>query len=118
MNFIFSGQFHAVVILSNDIVLLVVFCEEEVAQSIGIGAVLWSRTRQYMTGHASCPTDNRNAVTGSGTRRCGGIFGLPQWEHPEVTPCPLDEATAQTIAGLTETLLGNNVRILRSGRFR
>ena len=96
---------------------LVVFCEGEIDQSIGIGAILWPRTRQFMTGHVFCPTDNGNAVTGSGTRRCGGIFGMPQWELPEVIPCPLDEATAQNIAGLTQTLLDINVRVMRYDRF-
>ena len=92
-----------------------VFCEEEMAQSIGIGAILWPRTRQYMTSHVFCPTDNKNAVTGSGTRRCGGGFGMPKWQLPEVTPCPLEEATAQNIAGLTQTLLDINVRVLQYG---
>ena len=92
---------------------LVVFCQEEKAQSIGIGTILWPRTGQFMTGHAFCPTEKGNAVTGSGTRRCGGIFGIPQWELPEVTPCPIDEVTAQNIAGLTQTLLEINVRVLR-----
>ena len=96
---------------------LVVFCEEEIALSIGIGVIPWPRTRQFMTGHAFCPTDNGNAVTGSGTRRCGGIFGIPQWELPEVTPCSLDEATAKNISSLTQTLLDINVRVLQSGMF-
>ena len=95
-----------------DLHFCVVFCKEEVAQSIGVGLILWIRTGQFKTADATCPIDNQNAVTGSGTRRCGGVFGTPQWEQPDVKPCPLEEATAKNISGLTQTLLEIEVSTL------
>ena len=86
-----------------------VFCQEEVAQSIGVGPILWVRTGQFKTAGATCPIDNQNAVTGSGTRRCGGVFGTPRWEQPNVQPCPVEQATTKNISGLTQTLLKINV---------